>query len=98
MEKDNSDNNAVNLPEVFLAKLKRLPEGCSTVLFEKSKYTFSKMVFNYGKSCKVFADELKGKDYISFNLYHTRRGPQLKPCEMPADKVIAFIINLSPLK
>ncbi|EDZ45821.1 conserved hypothetical protein [Rhodobacterales bacterium Y4I] len=40
------------------------------------------------------ARELGGGDYISLNLYRLASGARLKPCEMPADKVIRFVLAL----
>jgi hypothetical protein len=44
------------------------------------------------------AEALDGSDYISLNLYRLKSGPLLKPCEMPDAKVIAFVLDLVPLK
>ncbi len=50
-----------------------------------------------GRSHKLVAHERGGSDYISLNLYQTRNsGPLLRPCEMPASKVIAFVLDLVP--
>jgi peptide-methionine (S)-S-oxide reductase len=40
---------------------------------------------------KVYAEEFGGLDFISFNFYLTQSGHQLKPCEMPIEKVTQFI-------
>ena len=37
-----------------------------------------------------------GNDFVSLNYYETAARPLLKPCEMPAEKVIAFIENVRP--
>ena len=55
----------------------------------------SKSLFAGGRSIKLVANELGGTDYISLNLYLTRQGPQLFPCEMPIAKVITFLSDLS---
>ena len=47
--------------------------------------------FNQGKSFKVYAKELEGSDFISLNYYLTKKDNYLKPCEMPAEKVIHFL-------
>lgn len=69
----------------------RLPEGYSEGIYEGRKYGISKTTFNQGKSSKVFAEELGGNDFISLNFYQTSKKELLKPCEMPADKVIDFL-------
>jgi len=55
----------------------------------------SKSLFAGGRSIKLAANELGGTDYISLNLYLTRQGLQLFPCEMSIAKVITFLSDLS---
>ena len=69
----------------------RLPEGYSEGIYQCRKYGISKTTFNQGKSSKVFAEELGGNDFISLNFYQTSQKDLLKPCEMPAAKVIDFL-------
>ncbi|WBQ11185.1 hypothetical protein L2D01_05230 [Hyphomonadaceae bacterium ML37] len=45
---------------------------------------------------KLYAERLAGGDHVSFNLYTTARGAQLKPCEMPEAKVIDFVLGFAP--
>jgi len=45
------------------------------------------------KSYKVYASALGGNNFISLNYYCTREREILKPCEMPAKKVIHFLEN-----
>ena len=49
-----------------------------------------------GRSLKLVAEELGGTDYISMNYYNLAEGPRLFPCEMPAEKVIAFLRAYHP--
>ncbi|MEJ6396864.1 hypothetical protein [Yoonia sp. 208BN28-4] len=44
-----------------------------------------------GRGEKLVAEALDGSDYISLNIYHLASGDRLKPCEMPAQKVIDFV-------
>ena len=74
------------------------PEGYSEGIFEKKKYGISKQTFNAGKSFKLFAEELGGKDFISLNFYVTSQEEILKPCEMPKEKVIAFLREVKLLR
>ena len=41
------------------------------------------------------AEALDGSDYISLNFYHLASGDLLKPCEMPEEKVRAFVSDLT---
>ncbi len=69
----------------------KIPLGYSEGRYQKQKYGISKQVFNEGKSFKIYAEALGAKDFISLNFYLTEDKELLKPCEMPAEKVIAFL-------
>lgn len=77
----------------ILQQLHQIPLGYSEVLYQGKKYSVTRKDFNNGKSTKVFAEELGGTDFISFNWYLTQKGEQFKPCEMPKEKVIDFLKN-----
>jgi len=86
------------MQEAFLAAFHALPEGTHRGQVGGRTYVFSKSRFNNGKSWKLMAEELGGPDCISLNLYDLTSGPRLYPCEMPADKVIAFVCGLSVMQ
>ena len=79
----------------LLSKIKDFPLGYSEVFFENKKYGITRTDFNNGKSFKIYAEELGGKNFISLNYYITETSEKLKPCEMPAEKVIHFLNNYS---
>ncbi|MFD0798269.1 peptide methionine sulfoxide reductase [Maribacter chungangensis] len=56
-------------------------------------YGVTRKDFNKGKSIKLYAEELGGADFISLNYYLTTKSHSLKPCEMPEQKVIHFLMN-----
>lgn len=70
-----------------------IPAGYSEVIYKDKKYAVTRTDFNNGKSLKIFAKELGGTDFISFNYYITSTENHLKPCEMPEPKVIDFLMN-----
>ena len=72
-------------------RVRNLPLGYSEVLFRNKKFGVTRTDFNGGKSHKVFAEELGGNDFISLNYYVTENSRNLKPCEMPFQKVIDFL-------
>lgn len=80
--------------EEWQKKIELLKEGYQEVFFQERKYGLSKKIFNKGKSVKVYAEELGGNNYISFNYYCTPSKLLLKPCEMPKSKVIEFLNNI----
>ena len=76
---------------LITAGVNQLEEGYSEVLYMGEKYAVTKTGFNHGKSIKVYAKNLSNGDFVSFNLYWTKAGIQLKPCEMPIRKVTDFL-------
>ena len=77
------------------ALVEQLPSGYSEVYFDGSRYGMTKSAYASGKSVKVYARQLGGTDYISFNYYTTDDSDYLKPCEMPEAKVVDFLNRLS---
>lgn len=71
--------------------LAAIPLGTSRGTAQGRAYVTVRETFNSGRSTKLVAEELGGPDYISMNFYALTKGPQLYPCEMPAEKVIAFL-------
>ena len=69
----------------------RLPLGWSVVEHDGRRYGVTRTVLAGGRSEKVFAEALDGSDLVSANLYRVEDGDLLKPCEMPAAKVLAFL-------
>ena len=87
----------------FLAAFHALPLGVflgetQTVGEAKTRrYVVQRQSWSAGKSHKLIAEELGGGDYISLNLYHLASGPALRPCEMPVEKVLRFVLALRVL-
>nr|WP_245220598.1 MULTISPECIES: hypothetical protein [unclassified Ruegeria] len=80
-----------------MSALFALPLGSFTGTSGGRRYVVVRQLMAGGKSHKLVAHELGGTDYISLNLYQTMgSGALLRPCEMPANKVIAFVLNLRP--
>ena len=80
----------------FLKAFDALPLGTFTGTFEGRQYVVTRQDFSGGKSQKLVAEELGGRDYISLNLYRLAQDALLKPCEMPEEKVVAFVLGLIP--
>ncbi len=79
----------------FDIEIKNLPNGSYSVYFDNKRYLLNKETLLDGKLIKLYAKELGGKDFISLNYYPRPLNPLLKPCEMPKEKVIDFILKLS---
>lgn len=70
----------------------RLPRGYSEGLYEGRRYGATMTASEDGKRRKLYAEALAGGDHVSCNLYVLEDGSiLLKPCEMPQEKVIAFL-------
>lgn len=82
-----------NNSSLVSAYLSKIPLGLSYVWYNDKKYSLTRTDFNHGRSVKVFAEELGGNDFISFNYYFTKTGGQFKPCEMVEEKVLHFLEN-----
>ena len=80
----------------FAKALSCIPEGTSRGQAAGKRYVATRTLFNEGKSIKLVAEELGGTDYISLNFYNLQSGARLKPCEMPAAKVAAFVAAYRP--
>jgi hypothetical protein len=83
--------------QAFEAALDTLPIGYSEGRFEGHRYGVTLAVSEDRKRITLFGRQLGGTDLISFNLYRLTTGKlALKPCEMPAAKVIAFVEGYAP--
>lgn len=82
-----------HVPEAFLEALNALPAHTVIGQYQGTRYTATKTMFNAGKSLKLVAEELGGRDYISLNVYRLVSGVRLYPCEMSAEKVIRFVLG-----
>ena len=81
--------------DAFLAAFDELPKGAYGGTYDGKRYRIVKSILVTGRSQKLEAEELGGKDYISFNIYRLTGGETLlKPCEMPAKKVMDFVLGV----
>lgn len=80
-------------PVGFAAELRAIPRGTSHGHVGTNRYIATRSDFNNGRSVKLVAEALNGSDYISLNFYDFELGGQLAPCEMPHEKVIAFVMK-----
>jgi len=75
----------------FYQKLHALPNGAYDVCYRKKRYLLRKESLLQGRLIKLYAKELGGNDIVSGNYYPSIKNGTLKPCEMPEEKVIAFV-------
>jgi len=80
--------------KAFLTAFDALPQGTFTGTAQGKTYIATRSQSVEGRAEKLVAEALDGSDYISLNLYRLRAGALLKPCEMPQEKVVAFVMGL----
>ena len=83
------------VPTDLAALFARVPEGWSVVAYDGRRYAVTRTRHAAGRTASMYAEELGGSDVVSANLYLTAGGAQLKPCEMPAAKVLDFLEGLT---
>ena len=76
--------------------LDRFPEGWSEWTHDGRRYAVTKTVRAGGRAVSLYAEELGGTDVVSTNAYFTSEAEELRPCEMPAAKVRAFLAGSEP--
>jgi len=83
--------------EAFLSAWDALPLGNFDGIFEGRRYGVTRTEREGGRQAWLWAEDLGGTDRISGNLYRLKSGTQLKPCEMPEEKVITFVLGIEPI-
>ncbi|MEQ8404224.1 MAG: hypothetical protein RKE49_03940 [Oceanicaulis sp.] len=84
------------MDQSFLAALDQLAPGYQTGVYRGERWGVSVTGVPRDGVRKLYGERLAGGDHVSFNLYTTGSGPKLKPCEMPAAKVVAFVCGFAP--
>lgn len=77
--------------ETLRALVDRLPEGWSEASYAGRRWGVTKTLRADGRAVAVYAEELGGTDVVSTNVYLVGDDAELRPCEMPAAKVLAFL-------
>jgi len=85
------------LNESFETALDAIPSGYSEGVYKGLRYGVTVRKSGDGKRTSLFARDLSGGDLVSFNLYRLSSGEgSLRPCEMPVEKVVAFVLGYVP--
>lgn len=92
--------NATAAPQALKSMVTRalavLPDGYSEGQFNDRHWGVTIKRSADGKRTWLYAEELGGRDIVSFNLYRLSSGFTLKPCEMSSSKVIEFLLDFVP--
>jgi peptide-methionine (S)-S-oxide reductase len=76
--------------------LARVPEGWSRVAYDGRAWSLTRSTRLGGQVLRLYAEELGGTGVVSANLYLLQDEWVLKPCEMPAEAVLAFLAGWVP--
>lgn len=71
--------------------VERVPEGWSVATYDGRRWGVTRTSRAGGRAVSVYAEELGGTDVVSTNVYLAEAGTELRPCEMPAATVLAFL-------
>ena len=85
------------MDSALIGFIHNIPQGYTLGEYQGKTYGIQCHRFNDGRSYKVYAEELGGKDFISCNYYALNTKGLLKPCEMPKQKVIDFLTGVKLL-
>ena len=80
----------------FLKALSALPDGYSRGRWNNKSWGVTVSRASGNRRIKLYGEALGSNDHVSFNLYIVDGSPRLKPCEMAAEKVIAFVLGFEP--
>jgi hypothetical protein len=81
----------------FIAALEALPHGYSEGVYRGRRYGVTINKSDDGRRWWLFGRDLGGTDIVSLNLYRPASGKiALRPCEMSAEKVAAFVRGYRP--
>ena len=78
------------------AALDAIPVGHGEGIYAGRRWGVTHTASPDGRRRWLFGEERGGGGRVSFNLYRLAAGPVLKPCEMPAAEVIAFVLGYVP--
>jgi len=79
--------------DAFLMRLDALPIGYWRGVFRNAPWSMTLERSSDGRRMKLYGEHLGGDDHVSFNLYVVKGEPRLKPCEMPVEKVVDFVLE-----
>ncbi len=74
----------------------RVPVGWTEVGYAGRSWGLTRADHAKGGTTTLYAEELGGPGAVSANVWHTRGGDVLRPCEMPARDVLDFLRGWTP--
>jgi hypothetical protein len=83
-------------PAELHALVERVPVGWTEVGYAGRSWGLTRSDHAHGGTTTLYAEELGGASAVSANVWHTSAGDVLRPCEMPAQVVLAFLRGWTP--
>ena len=81
----------------FLTRFLDMPRGYVRGTWEGRPHGVRVEVSGDGRRRKLYAEALDGDGHVSCNLYLPDGGaPLVRPCEMPEERVRAFVLEFRP--
>lgn len=74
--------------------LARVPEGWTRFEIAGRPWAVSRVARGDGRTVTLEAEQLGGADAFGANVWLTSAGPVLRPCEVPAEKVLGLLRSL----
>ena len=90
-----TDGAAVG-PAELRGLVDRVPLGWTEVGYAGRSWGLTRTDHVGGGTTTLYAEELGGPSAVSANVWHTSGGDVLRPCEMPAELVLAFLRGWTP--
>lgn len=89
----------VPVDPTFAKAYAAIPMGACEGRYGSRRYAITKTAFAGGQSHKLYAEQLGGTHFVSFNLYWVGSPKAaLKPCEMLAQEVIDFVLGVEIMR
>ena len=74
----------------------RVPPGWTEVGYAGASWGLTRTDHARGATSTLYAEQLGGPAFVSANVWHTRGGDVLRPCEMPIGTVLEFLRGWTP--
>ncbi|WP_201308809.1 hypothetical protein [Puerhibacterium puerhi] len=81
-------------PDELGRLLARVPEGWTRFEIAGRPWAVSRVPRGDGRTVTLEAEQLGGADAFGANVWLTSSGPVLRPCEVPAEKVLGLLRSL----
>lgn len=82
-------------PADLVRLISRIPEGWSRVRINGEPWAVTRTTRARGGVASIDAERLGGADSLGANVWFTSNGAQLRPCEVPTEKIWTMLRGYS---